>query len=123
MPLKLVLDENLRDHSLWLAIDRHNAESTDLLDVVRVGDGDGPKLGVHDPELLAWAAAEDRILIGLDKGTLPRHLSDFCAAGKRSPGVIFLRSDLSIVELVELLALVTHASEAHEWENTYRWIP
>lgn len=123
MPLKLLLDENLRDQALWLAIVRHNSESADVLDVVRVGDRDGPKLGIKDPELLAWAAAEGRILIGLDKSTLPRHLSEFCASRNRSPGVIFLRNDLSIGDVVELLSLITHASEAHEWENTYRWIP
>ena len=68
MPLELLLDENLRDRGLWAAITQHNAKRG--LDVVRVGDADGPPLGILDPELIAWAAANGRILVGLDKSTL-----------------------------------------------------
>lgn len=46
MPLKLLLDENLRDNALWQAIVRHNSKTVDVLDVVRVGDRDGPKMGI-----------------------------------------------------------------------------
>lgn len=123
MPLQLLLDENLRDGGLWSAISQHNAASDVKLEVVRVGDPDGPPLGIRDPELIAWAAANGRVLVGLDKSTLPGHLADFLNAGNQSPGVIFLRSDLTRTDILELLTLIAHASEAAEWANTYRWIP
>ena len=123
MPLKLLLDENLRDRGLWAAITQHNTTSDEGLDVVRVGDADGPPLGILDPELIAWAAANGRILVGLDNSTLPSHLADFLNAGNQSPGVIFLRTDLTRDDVLELLILIAHASEAAEWANTYRWIP
>ena len=123
MPLKLLLDENLRDRGLWAAITQHNGPSDEVLDVVRVGDSDGPALGIRDPELIAWAAGNGRILVGLDKSTLPGHLAEFLNAGNQSPGVIFLRTDLTRNDILELLILIAHASEAAEWANTYRWIP
>ena len=124
MPLKFLLDENLRDRGLWAAITQHNAKSDEGLDVVRVGDADGPPLGIlPDPELIAWAAANGRILVGLDKSTLPSHLANFLNAGNQSPGVIFLRTDLTRNDVLELLILIAHACEATEWANTYRWIP
>ena len=122
-PLKLLLDENLRDRGLWAAITQHNAKSDEDLDVVRVGDADGPLLGILDPELIAWAAANGRILVGLDKSTLPSHLANFLNAGNQSPGVIFLRTDLTRNDVLELLILIAHASKSAEWANTYRWIP
>ena len=123
MPIPLLLDENLRDRGLWAALSQHNATSNEALDVVRVGDPDGPPLGIRDPELIAWAAANGRILVGWDKSTLPGHLADFLNVGNQSPGVIFLRTDLTRTAILELLILITHASEAGEWANTYRWIP
>lgn len=123
MPLQLLLDENLRDRGFWAAIVQHNANSDEKLDVVRVGDPNGPALGIRDPELIAWAVANGRILVGLDKSTLPGHLAEFLNAGNQSPGVIFLRTDLTRHDICELLILISHASEAAEWANTYRWIP
>ena len=54
MVLKLVLDEHLRG-PLWWAIQRHNAQSADPIDVIRVGDVPELPLGANDPEILLWA--------------------------------------------------------------------
>ncbi len=123
MPLKLLLDENLRDTRIWSAIAQHNAISDEALDVIRVGDRNGPALGIQDPDVIDWAASSGRIIIGLDKTTLPSHLANFRRAGKHSPGIVLLRSDLSVPEIVELLGLISYATEPGEWANTFRWIP
>ena len=67
--LRLLLDENLRAESFWSAI--QTAAAIVPLDIVRVGDDDGPALGIGDGPLLDWAAAERRILVSFDKRTLP----------------------------------------------------
>ena len=64
-----------------------------------------------------------RLIVSLDKSTLPSNLTDFCRAGQHSPGIVFLRSVLSYAQIVELLHLIAYATWAHEWADTYRWVP
>ena len=45
MPLRFLLDENLRSRALWAAIQQHNAHSPLTLDTVRVGDPSAPPTG------------------------------------------------------------------------------
>jgi len=123
MPLKLLLDENLRDRRLWSTIANLSDPDCGSLDIIRVGDAGGPPLGISDNDLIAWAAEHNRVLIGLDKATLPAHLQAFCIKGAYSPGIILLRGNLPINETVELLELVSNVSTEQEWANTCRWIP
>ncbi len=53
--------------------------------------------GVPDPEVLALAAAQDRILVSHDFQTMPRHFGDFLRAGNSSPGVLRSRSAFASV--------------------------
>jgi len=123
MPLKLLLDENLRHESIWSAILNRNLTSKLTLDVVRGGDEGMPALSTTDDELLAWAANNDRILVSLDERSLPVELKRRREAGQNSPGVIFLRKQLGTMEVVDLFELITYATEPAEWADTCRWQP
>lgn len=57
MPLRFLLDENLRG-PLWNAILRHNVRGIDVLDIVCVGDVSAPPLHALDPDILVWAEAK-----------------------------------------------------------------
>ena len=57
MPLRFLLDENLRG-PLWNAILRHNVRGIDVLDIVWVGDVSAPPLHALDPDILVWAEAK-----------------------------------------------------------------
>jgi hypothetical protein len=46
--------------------------------------------GVPDPEVLALAAAQDRILMSRDFHTMPGHFGNFLQSGKSSPAVLFV---------------------------------
>jgi hypothetical protein len=54
MPPRFVLDEHLRG-DLWNAIERHNRNGVNTVDVVRVGDMADLPLGSKDPSTLIWA--------------------------------------------------------------------
>ncbi len=123
MSLKLLLDENLRHDSIWSAIVNRNAISGSSLDIVRVGDEGMPALSTEDDALLAWAAANDRILVSLDEKSLPVEMKRRRETAQRSPGVILLRKDLTAAQIVDLLELVIHATEPEEWADTCRWLP
>ena len=123
MPLKLLLDENLRHASLLTALEAQRGQDRYPLDVARVGDPACPRLGCDDDEIIRWAAEQDRVVLSLDARTLCRALASRLAAGEHSPGIILLRNDLTVAEILELLQLVTHVSDREEWQDTVRWIP
>jgi hypothetical protein len=78
--------------------------------------------GIPDPEVLAFAADEGRILISHDFQTMPMHFRQF-TQGRRSPGVLLVRQDLPVGEAIETLLLVWRASEADEWVNRLCLVP
>jgi hypothetical protein len=91
------------------AIDFLTAEAADLF-------------GLKDPEVLAAAAREGRVLVSHDQKTMPRHFAEFIAHTP-SPGLLLIPQHLSIVSVVEDLLLIWFASEAEEWVNRIRYLP
>ncbi len=63
--------------------------------------------GLPDPEVLAAAAREGRILVSHDHRTMPVHFANFIAI-QQSPGVFLLAQDLLTRIAVEELLLGTH---------------
>jgi hypothetical protein len=122
MPLRYVLDENLRG-PLWRAIRSLNSMGTYPLDVMRVGDPEDLPLGTDDPALLIWAEAQQRIVVTHDHDTMPNHLADHLAAGRHSPGVFVIRPNSSLLQLVTFLQDAAYASEAEEWLDIINFIP
>ena len=78
--------------------------------------------GVGDPDVLAFAADEGRILVSHDFRTMPKHFRDFIQF-RRSPGVLLIRQDLPAGQAVESLLLIWEASEAGEWVNRICLVP
>lgn len=123
MPLKLLLDENLRSGALWRAIEFHQQASEHRLDILRVGDAIALPLGSNDDAIVRWAAEQNRILISQDAQTLVGALGRLLAAGESSPGVVLLRRGLDVRTILELLVLLAYASEPDEWQNGLHWLP
>jgi uncharacterized protein DUF5615 len=78
--------------------------------------------GLSDPEVLAVAAGEGRILVSHDHHTMPVHFANFIAT-QQSPGVFLLAQDLLIRIAVEELVMIWEASGAEEWLNTLQYLP
>lgn len=78
--------------------------------------------GLPDPEVLAIAARDGRILVSHDHRTMPVHFAHFITA-QRSPGVFLLSQDIRIGIAVEELLTIWEASEAEEWVNTLQYLP
>lgn len=77
---------------------------------------------VPDPDVLALAAREGRILVSHDFQTMPRHFREF-TQHRHSPGVLLIRQDLPVREAVQSLLLIWEASERDEWENRVCLVP
>jgi hypothetical protein len=122
MPLRFLLDENLRG-ALWAAILQHNATGVHPLDALRVGDPLDLPLGTADPDNLLWAERENRLLITQDKNTMPGYLHQHLQAGHHSPGVLLLRPACSLPDVVDFLVLVAYASDPLHWQDQVQYIP
>lgn len=122
MPLSFVLDEHLRG-PLWRAVRRHNAMSGYPIDMERVGDPPDLPRGSQDPDILAWAEANDRLIVTFDAETMPGHFKEFLAGGRRSPGVLIVRSGYRLHEIVEWLVIAAYAGAASDFEDQVTWFP
>ncbi len=78
--------------------------------------------GLSDPEVLARAAAEGRILVTHDRKTMPRHFAAFIAR-ETSPGLLVIPQSLAVAPAVEDLLLIWSATEATEWVNRVAFLP
>jgi predicted nuclease of predicted toxin-antitoxin system len=122
VPIRFLLDEHLRG-KLWNAIRRHNAAGVDPIDAVRVGDPPAPALGAADPDILAWAEHEGRVVITLDKATLPGFLAQHLQSGRHSPGIQVIRPASTVPQVVTFLAVAAHASDPLDWQDRVEYIP
>ena len=72
--------------------------------------------GLPDPQVLALAAQENRILVTHDRRTMPRHFANFIV-NQESPGVVIIAQKVNVNAAIEELLLVWAASQAEEWLN------
>ncbi len=74
------------------------------IDLVRVQDA-LPE-GTTDPEVLAWAAAEGRVLVTNDRNTMVGFAYQRVAAGEPVPGLIATTNDQSIGSAISDILLI-----------------
>ena len=82
----------------------------------------GGLLGLADPEVLAKAANEGRLLVTHDQRTMPRHFAEFITQ-QTSAGLLVVRQSLPIAAVVDDLLLIHAATEAEEWINRLGFLP
>ncbi len=78
--------------------------------------------GVSDEDVLALAAASDRIVVTHDRRTMPGHFGRFINANT-SPGVLIVPQSMPVAQVVDELVLVWAASDAEEWLNRLAVLP
>lgn len=78
--------------------------------------------GVPDPEVLARAADEGRMLVSHDVNTMPEHFMQFITT-RTSPGVVLIVQDLPYSEAIDGLVRLWLTAEAEDWENVISFLP
>jgi len=79
--------------------------------------------GKTDPEVLALAAQEGRILVTPDVRTMPGHFAEFIQRGHHSPGVIIIPQTVAAAAAIDNLILVWAVTEAEEWVDLIVRLP
>jgi predicted nuclease of predicted toxin-antitoxin system len=114
--MKLLADENF-DNNIIRGLLRRKPD----VDIVRVQDV--ALSGKDDPNVLEWAAQDNRILLTHDVATITHYAYDRVAKNKPMPGVIEITSNASIGRVIEDLLLLLSCSLDGELENQIRYLP
>jgi len=114
--LRLLADENFNGDIVRALLLRQPD-----LDIFRVQDVG--LAGVDDPDILAWAAANDRIVLTHDRATLPDYAYERQAAGEKMPGVFILKDRFPIGEATREILLIIAVSEQPEWSDSVVYLP
>lgn len=80
-------------------------------------------LGADDPDLLAWAATEERLLLTHDVNTMPGHAYDRVRDGLPMTGVFIVNQDAPIKQIIEQIVLLIECSSLEEWQNRVEFLP
>jgi len=78
--------------------------------------------GLPDPDGLARAAEDGRILVTHDLQPMPRHFAAFITI-RQSAGLLLIPQYLPIASAVDDLLLIWSAMEAEEWRNLVWYLP
>ena len=114
--LKLAADENL-NNNIIRGLLRRNAE----IDIIRIQDVG--LSGASDPDVLAWTASENRILVTHDVNTITRYANERLQASQAMPGVVEVARQVSIGQAIEDLLLLIEYSDVGEWEGRIIFLP
>jgi predicted nuclease of predicted toxin-antitoxin system len=76
-----------------------------------------------DPELLAWAAENERILLTHDRKTMPSHVAARIETGKKLAGVIIVPRRLPISQAIDELEIIIVCSLEDEWNDLVQFLP
>ena len=114
--VRLVSDENFNGDIVRGLLLQH--PSLDLVRVMDVG-----LAGAEDPEVLAWAAENDRILLTHDRATMPDFAYDRITEGLLMPGVFVVGNLSPVRQVIDELLLIDACSEHLEWNTRVLFLP
>ena len=115
--LRLLLDEHI-PAAVLRYLQRTYPARVEAVRVVDVG-----LKGASDPDVLAWAAAAQYILVSHDKATLTNFAYERIRSGQAMPGVITITRALPLGKLLTELALIAECGEASDFENLVYYLP
>lgn len=114
--IRLLTDENFDGDILRGVIRR-----MPTLDVVRVQDVG--LIETPDPTILAWAAAEERILLTHDRDTVPGFAYDRVRGGQPMPGIFLVSDQMPKGQAIAELLLAIECYTADDCKNLVRHFP
>ena len=114
--MRLLTDENFNaDIVSGLRLRKPDIE---LIQVQEVGLD-----GWDDPDVLEWAAAENRITLTNDVSTMIGFAEDRLRNKQQMSGLFVARKKFTVAELIDEFLIVVECSLEGEWESQIRFIP
>ena len=114
--LQLVADENF-NNNIVRGVLRQKPDA----DIIRVQDVG--LSGADDPNVLAWAAQQGRVLLTHDVSTITKYAYERIEAGQEMPGVFEVSRTIPIGPVIEDIVLLLECSLAGEWAGQIIYLP
>ncbi len=114
--LRLLADENFSGYVVCGLLRRRSTLSLVRVQDVGLAEAD-------DPTILAWAAANDYILLTYDRVIVPEFPFQRIAARQPMSRVFVLNARLALREAIDELLLLDECSEQSEWQNLVVYLP
>ena len=114
--LRLLIDQDL-DHVILRAL-LLRVQNLDVITAHQAGLSN-----VSDPNLIAWAAEEERIIITHDRRTMPYHAANRLARAEKVAGIIVVSRQLPVSQVINDLEIIVSCSDMIEWENVIKHLP
>ncbi len=114
--LRLLIDQDL-DHVILRGL-LLRVPKLDVVTAYQAGLGDA-----SDPDLLAWAAEQKRVVVTHDRRTMPSHASDRIAGSETVAGVVIVSRRLPVSQVINDLEVIVSCSDVDEWENVIKYLP
>lgn len=115
---RFLLDENVGE-VLEDGLQQHWPD----IDVMHVGQPSCPARGTKDPEILAWCESRSVLLVTNNRRSMPLHLRDHLAAGRTCPGILVIRQNVPLRDVIEELGLIWMAGTRDRYRDTIVYIP
>ncbi len=116
--VRYLIDESLR---LSTVAALRRIEPT--IDVHRVGQSGMPVFGTLDPAILAYCEQSDRLLVTLDRASMPVHISEHLATGGHTAGVLLVTGGCTFRQLLDDLVLIWSCTTGEDWSDVIHYLP
>jgi len=114
--LRLLADENFNGDIVRGLLRRQPD-----LDLVRMQDVG--LAGADDPDVLAWAAENNRIVLTHDRATMSDYAYERVAAGEKMAGVFILNDRFPVGRAIDEILLLVACTEQAEWSGRAVRVP
>ena len=114
--LRLLIDQDL-DHVILRGL-LLRVPNLDVITAHQVGLSNA-----SDPELLAWAAEHERVIVTHDRRTMPYPATIRIARAEKIAGIIIVSRQLPVSQVINDLEIIVSCSDMVEWENVVKHLP
>ena len=114
--IRFLADENINGKLLRGLLSREPGP-----DIVRAQDVG--LAGIGDPDVLAWAARENRVLLTREVRTMERFAYERVGSGLPMPGIFVIGRRVPLARAIEEVLIVAGASMEGEWDGKVRHLP
>lgn len=76
-----------------------------------------------DPDVLRWAADNDRIVLTHDRDTMSDHANKRVEAGQPMPGLFLIRPRTTVRRLIDEIVMIARCSAHEEWRDRVEYVP
>jgi hypothetical protein len=79
--------------------------------------------GAPDPQVIEFAARENRIVVSHDKRTMPGHFAAFLRSGRNHPGLLLAPKHKALAEVIETLIIIWADADPEQWRKRIHYLP